>query len=531
MVNAAVAPVTSERRVIVGSMNASATSISHVAKALALTFSVSLLASTNPRVETFFSPIDDTDQPYAIYVPPDFDAAKRYPLTISLHGAGSNHRLNLRRVFGLGNRPGESDAEATRYFPEFPAVDMIVASPLARGTLGYIGIPEADVYAVLDDVKKRFLVDEDRIYLTGLSMGGGGALYLALTRPDIWAAVAAVCPSMPPGFEPLAGNALHLPIKIFQGAEDPLVRPEAVRAWRDRLKSAGASVEYEEYPGVKHNSWDRAYANAAIFNWFRQHRRVRSPIRVSYTSSTFRYPAAYWVELDSFTPGVPATIDARLAGRNEVLIETQNLDGFTLKLDPGVRWKVRIDGRRFAPKTLRFHKRADWREGAAPPQSKRTGGILEVLGSRHVYVYVEGERPDAERLTNWGQPNRPVLLTLRAVSVQDIVPREIEKSNLVLLPGVAETLFEAKAPIRLQPGAADYTLITTAAAADRQAILIQGRTPTSLSPRPFRPHLMQDYVLLRGEDVIAKGIYTKNWELPAADRQKLLATGLIEVAH
>jgi pimeloyl-ACP methyl ester carboxylesterase len=511
-------------------MNASATSISHVAAAFALTFAFPLFASTGPRVETFFSPIDDTDQPYALYVPSGFDAGKRYPLTISLHGAGSNHRLNLRRVFGLGNRPGESDAEATRYFPKFPDVDMIVASPLARGTLGYIGIPEADVYAVLDDVKKRFLIDEDRVYLTGLSMGGGGALYLALTRPDVWAAVAAVCPSMPPGFEPLAGNALNLPVKIFQGAEDPLVKPEAVRAWRDRLKSAGANVEYVEYPGVKHNSWDMAYANAAIFDWFRQHRRVRSPIRVSYASSSFRYPAAYWVQLDSFTPGVPATIDARLAGRNEVLIETQNLDGFTLKLDPAAGWKVRIDGRRFTPKTLRFHKRADWQEGAAPPQRKRTAGILEALGSRHAYVYAEGARAEAERLTNWGQPNRPVLLTLRAVRAEDIVPRDIENSNLVLLPGVAETLFDAKAPIRLQPGAADYTLVTTAAAPGRQVVVIQGRVPAWISPRPFRPYLMQDYVLLRGEEVIAKGIYTKNWELPLADRQKLIDTGVIEAA-
>jgi acetyl esterase/lipase len=509
-------------------MDASATCISHVAKAFVLTFCVSLLAETGPRVETFFSPIDDTDQPYSLYVPPDFDAAKRYPLVISLHGGGSNHRLNLRRVFGLGNRPGESDAEATRYFPRFPDVDMIVASPLARGTLGYIGIPEADVYAVLDDVKKRFLIDEDRIYLTGLSMGGGGALYLAMTRPDIWAAVAAVCPSMPPGFEFLVGNARHIPVKLFQGSDDPVIQPESTRAWRDRLKSVGAGVEYVEYPGVKHNSWDSAYANAAIFDWFRAHQRARAPQRVLYASASFRYPSAYWIQFDSFTPGTPATIDARIE-RNEVIVQTQNLDGFTLNLDPAAKWVVRIDGRRFAPKTLSFHKRADWQEGAAPPQKKRTGGILEALGSRHIYVYAEGGREEAERLTNWAEPRRPLLLTLRALSADEIAPRDIEAANLVLLPGVKpEGLVAAMAPIRLQPGAADYTLLTTAAAEGRQVVIIQGRTPASLSPRPFRPYMTNDYVLLRGSEVMAKGNYGKNWEVPADQLRKLLDTGVVE---
>ena len=114
-------------------------------------------------------------------------------------GAYSNHRLNLRRVFGKGNLPGESDLEATRVFPPLGDVDFIVASPLAHGTMGYQGVPEQDVLDVLADVKRRFRIDEDRVYLTGLSMGGGGTLWLGLTRPGLWAAIAPVCASVPPG--------------------------------------------------------------------------------------------------------------------------------------------------------------------------------------------------------------------------------------------------------------------------------------------------------------------------------------------
>jgi len=195
-----------------------------------LLLALSLTAQTiapGPQVLTFLSEIDDSDQPYAINVPNAYTPQKQWPLVISLHGADSNHRLNLRRVFGQGNRLGETDSQATRMFPALGDSGFIVASPLARGNMGYQGIAEKDVYDVLDDVKRRFSIDPDRVYLTGLSMGGGGTLWLGLTRPDIWAAIAAVCPAPPLGIEELAGNALNFPVKLFQGQIDPLV-PAAV---------------------------------------------------------------------------------------------------------------------------------------------------------------------------------------------------------------------------------------------------------------------------------------------------------------
>jgi poly(3-hydroxybutyrate) depolymerase len=70
-----------------------------------------------PQVLTFFSSADDTDQPYGIYIPKNYDPAKKYPLVMMLHGAGSNHRLALRRVFGKSNAAEETDVEATRNFP------------------------------------------------------------------------------------------------------------------------------------------------------------------------------------------------------------------------------------------------------------------------------------------------------------------------------------------------------------------------------------------------------------------------------
>jgi predicted peptidase len=150
-------------------------------------------------VVTYRSAVDQSEQPYALYVPKSYDPARRYPLVVSLHEEESNHVVNLERVFGIPPRYGESGLQALSTLPALRDVDYLVVCPFGRGTMGYQGIAEQDVYDVLADVKRRYPVDEDRVYLTGASMGGGGALWLALTRPDVWAAVAPVCADLFPG--------------------------------------------------------------------------------------------------------------------------------------------------------------------------------------------------------------------------------------------------------------------------------------------------------------------------------------------
>ncbi len=210
--------------------------------------------TTGPQVENFFSEIDDSEQPYALYLPDDFDPDRSYPLVVMLHGAMSNHRLALRRVFGKNNLPGETDAEASRYFPDWDDVQYIVVAPYARGTMGYVGVPEEDVMRVIERTRQDFNIDENRIYLTGLSMGGGGALFIGLTRPGLFAAIAPVCPAPPPEVLNLLENALNIPVAIHQGGDDPVVTPAGTRKIVDELRNIGAQVEYNEYPGVLHDS-------------------------------------------------------------------------------------------------------------------------------------------------------------------------------------------------------------------------------------------------------------------------------------
>ncbi len=146
-------------------------------------FPPAIRAQNGPQLMTFISQIDGTQQPYALYLPPGFDKTKAYPLVVSLHSEESTHRLNFRQLLGAALPYNRVDPLDPRFYPVSRDVDFIVAFPFARGSIGYQGIAESDVYQMLADVENRFLVDRDRVYLTGISMGGGGALWYALTRP------------------------------------------------------------------------------------------------------------------------------------------------------------------------------------------------------------------------------------------------------------------------------------------------------------------------------------------------------------
>jgi predicted esterase len=536
------------------------------------------LLPTGPQVLTFHSEVDDTDQPYALYLPRNYDASRKYPLVVSLHGAGSNHRLNLRRVFGRSNAPGETDVEASRYFPEWRDVDYIVVSPLARGTMGYQGVAEKDVLDVLADVKRRFSVDEDRTYLTGLSMGGGGTLWIGLTRPDIWAAIAPVCPAPPAGTDGFAANALNVPVRIFHGDADPVVPAEMVRGWVARLQELGTQVEYTEYPGVGHDSWVPAYADGQIFEWFSRFRRDPHPERVRLTSDRYSYGRAYWVEMDALTPGTPASIDVRFSAANRLEATTSGLDGFTLRLaghprfDAGGTLELRIDGHRVrvpAAETVSFHRQPrGWRAGKQelPAPAKRPGAegpISAAIADRHIYVYgTSGEpsqaqlaarRAQAERAANWSVDRGPflgrVMVFPRAIADRDVRPSDLESANLVLF-GTRDTnslieRFADRLPLHLSPGAEGYGLVYVAPVGNRyvvvssglpwwetgDAVAAPGRLPFTNAVTAFGLMALGDFLLFQGsaENPIAAGRFDSQWRLPRADAERLRASGVVSV--
>lgn len=529
-----------------------------------------------PQVLTFFSEVDDTDQPYALYLPPNFDASRTYPLVISLHGAGSNHRLNLRRVFGKSNAPGENDVEATRYFPDWEDVNYIVASPFARGTMGYQGVAENDVMQVLADVKRRFPIDENRIYLTGLSMGGGGTLWIGLTRPDRWAAMAPVCPAPPSGTIDLAGNALNIPVHLHQGAEDSVVRPEGVRAWADTLDVLGTNVTYTEYPGVGHNSWENAYQNGQIFDWFDRFERNPHPERVRFSTHRYKYDEAYWVRIDALTPGTRAEIDARFTAVNKLTVATHALDGFTLHLadhpqvERGQPVTVRIDGETLQVQpadSLSFSRReGPWRAEPyeQPPMAKRPGAegpMSEAVADRHIYVYGTADDPSEEELqrrraqaltaATWSVYRGPfwrrVKVFPRVVADRNVRESDFATSNLVLFGTRSSNRiierFSDRLPLHLDPSAGDYGLAYVFPVDGHYVLVNSGRSwwsdgASDESDAPFTNQVpaleltdWPDFRLYQGaaDSVLVEGRFTRTWQLSGDDAQVLRGTGAVTV--
>jgi predicted transposase YdaD len=94
-----------------------------------------------PQVETFYSVIDDSEQPYALYLPENFDNEKTYPLVIMLHGAGSNHRLALKRVFGKSNLQGDNDVDAS-LTSRMGRCGVYCSRTIRRGTMGLLEYPK-----------------------------------------------------------------------------------------------------------------------------------------------------------------------------------------------------------------------------------------------------------------------------------------------------------------------------------------------------------------------------------------------------
>jgi len=532
---------------------------------LALAACVGLLAQTTgpgPRLVTYLSPVDDTEQPYSLYVPPSLEPGRKYPLVISLHAEDTSPQICLMRVFGQQSRVADGSLAPLRFFRPRD-VGFLVACPQARGTMGYQGIAEHDVYDVLADIERKFPVDPDRVYLTGISMGGSGALALAFTRPDLWAAVAPVAPVAAPNLEPLAANALDLPIRFFHGDQDPINPVEVSRQWQRRLLDLGDPVEYVEYPAARHNAWDYAYRNGAIFEWFSQFRRNRFPPRVRFSTTAYRYSSAYWVRMDLFTPGVAASVDARLTGTTQVSVATENLDGFTLTLDHPVSAAI-IDGATIrvpAASTVAFHKQSGkWTRGAAPASPKNQaseGPIAEAVATRHMYVYGTAGDPGSEELAerrriaesaaNWSTPRERLQLRWAVKADTEVTEQDLERDNLVLF-GTPETnsliaRFAGRFPMALSPGAADYGLLFIAPIGPHYALVNSGlpwwtgaedagRTYDHFQPpRIAELATFGDYVVFKGAlgHVVAEGRFGRDWKLSPLDAAKLTAGGVITI--
>ncbi|HWQ36771.1 MAG TPA: PHB depolymerase family esterase [Blastocatellia bacterium] len=215
---------------------------------------------------------------YQVYVPENWNKKQKWPVILFLHGAGERGDDGLAQTdIGIGTA-------IRRYRDRFPAV---IVMPQCRKDVWWME-PKMEEMALkaLDQSVKEFNGDPQRLYLTGLSMGGYGTWAMARNHPGRFAAYVPICggvviperlrKSMPnaslpdEGVDPYALTAKSIgttPVWIFHGDADPVVPVEGSRKMNEALKAAGGNVKYTEYPGVKHDSWVKAYAEPELMKW------------------------------------------------------------------------------------------------------------------------------------------------------------------------------------------------------------------------------------------------------------------------
>jgi len=201
--------------------------------------------------------------PYLLYLPEDYaGGGEDWPLILFLHGAGERgDDLEKDKKHG----PPKLIAKAGRRFP------FVIASPQCPQAGWWSSdVQVAALDALLSDLVSRYRIDEKRVYLTGLSMGGFGTWRLASLYPERFAAIAPICG----GGEPeMAERIGKLPTWVFHGAKDGTVPVGKSEVMVEALRKAGNEVRFTVYPEAGHDSWTETYDNPDLYDWFLQHRR------------------------------------------------------------------------------------------------------------------------------------------------------------------------------------------------------------------------------------------------------------------
>ena len=412
----------------------------------------------------YLSKIDDSPQPYFMYVPRAHDGETPLPLIVFLHG----YSPDLNKVNWEMMLPRELYDHCDEH-------GYYMAAPFARSNTDFQGVGEEDVLRVVEQVKDRFPIQADRVFLLGYSMGGMGAFTIGAHYPDRWAGIVSVAgradyylwhgldrARMEPykrllidqefGAE-MMGNFINLPVLLYHGERDSLIKTEQSRRFHRRLDALGGDSTLRLFPGADHWIMDRVLEDDGAMRWMNRQRLDRWPRRVDFKTYTIKYNTSYWVTiLDIGRWGEPARVRAKLNEEGtELEVTTENVAALrldlgeelvgaepdlTLRLD-GVEHRVAEPG----PRTFDLDDRE--RVGELRKTPRLCGPAKQVFRRRFIQVFGIGEGGEEnidqniERLRDearaaaveWYQFVQAVPLQRLDTRVTE---RDIQRANLVL---------------------------------------------------------------------------------------------------
>ena len=433
----------------------------------------------------YISRVDDSAQPYLVYVPLSYNALKGAPLIVYLHGYDYElNKINWQII-----------PEGLKQLCE--TFGYLLVAPFGRSNTDFQGIGEEDVMHVLDLIVRLYNIHQDRIFLAGLSMGGMGAYTIAGHYPDRWAGVVSLAGRAdfymwrkvrPADIQPFkrwlvdlefadafAESFRNVPVCAFQGERDSVVEPEQSGKFVKRL----TGMEYDAtFRPIREDHWisRTVFSTDQVFKWMEDHRRPDAPKRVTFATLTLKYNKAYWVTIDDLRKwGERALIDADVTAPNEITVKQTNVAAFTLQLpekmiDASKPVVVKAGGKEFrfdAPVKQPLKVVLDAAKPAALHKTPRLcGPIKDVFNSRFIFVYgTQGDPVQNKLLYNhaemsvleWRKFVKSVQLLEREkdplmVRDRDLEPEQKQKCNLVLIgtPGTNSVLAEiaGKLPIK-----------------------------------------------------------------------------------
>jgi predicted peptidase len=217
--------------------------------------------------------------PYVLMKPADWNASKKYPLLVFLHGAGERGDDNQNQL--KWGREWMEQA-VTQY-------QAVVVAPQCPGDCRWVevdwGLPAHDMpaemsrpmrlmFEMLPSIEKEYAIDPARRYIGGLSMGGYGAWDALCRQPDYFAAAVPICGGAD---EKQAKAIAKIPVWVFHGEVDGTVPVIRARNMVEAVKKEGGNPKYSEYPGVDHFSWVNAFTEPELLKWLFQQKRAASP--------------------------------------------------------------------------------------------------------------------------------------------------------------------------------------------------------------------------------------------------------------
>jgi len=213
-----------------------------------------------------------TSGQFLLALPEGFEpgSRQRWPLLIFLHGSGEAGS-DLERV--TVNGPPRLVKDGRR-------LPFIVVSPQARNQWPYGAFDPVALDAMLDELLQRLPIDPDRVYLTGLSMGGIWSYGWGTLHPERFAAIVPISG----GWNPEDACRLKsVPVRAFHGAKDDVVPMADSQAMVEAIRACGGDATLTVYPDAGHDAWTRTYEDPALYEWLLKQRRPGAAARTTAT--------------------------------------------------------------------------------------------------------------------------------------------------------------------------------------------------------------------------------------------------------